>query len=154
MAEWLLSSDPAAVVCREVCIFHFVFFSSPDGELTPRLLLPMSPSDRLLWCHDIKIIFKKMISRAAPSNGWYRVAAEGVDMNRSYSVDGSGSTVTPHLGGDKQCHEAQVVQRDLERLMASETPVTTLWSMHTWTGTYPGNICFQRKSTQFPCFWG
>lgn len=73
----------------------------------------------------------------APSNGWYRVAAEGVDMNRSYIVSGSGGAVAPgaeHLGGSRQCHEAAVVQRDVERMMSSEAPVTTLWSMHTWTG--------------------
>jgi hypothetical protein len=73
----------------------------------------------------------------APSNGWYRVAAEGVDMNRSYIVSGAGGAVAPgdeHLGGNMQCHEAAVVQRDVEQMMASETPVTTLWSMHTWTG--------------------
>lgn len=73
----------------------------------------------------------------APSNGWYRVAAEGVDMNRSYLISGAAGTVPPgdeHLGGNMQCHEAAVVQRDLEQMMSSESPVTTLWSMHTWTG--------------------
>jgi hypothetical protein len=73
----------------------------------------------------------------APSNGWYRVAAEGVDMNRSYIASGAGGAVAPgdeHLGGSAQCHEAAIVQRDVERMMASETPVTSFWSMHTWTG--------------------
>lgn len=73
----------------------------------------------------------------APSNGWYRVAAEGVDMNRSYIVSGARGAVPPgdeHLGGKMQCHEAAIVQRDVEQMMSSDSPVTTLWSMHTWTG--------------------
>lgn len=62
----------------------------------------------------------------APSNGWYRVNAEGIDMNRSYFADGADP--------DKQAHEAYLVQKDLEAIMASEAPVTTVWSMHTWGG--------------------
>jgi len=61
---------------------------------------------------------------------------ETVGRNR-YILTGAGGAVAPgdeHLGGGMQCHEAAIVQKDVEQMMASETPVTTLWSMHTWTG--------------------
>jgi len=67
-----------------------------------------------------------MMSPDAPSHGWYRVNAQGVDMNRSYFVKGADPA--------KQAHEACTCQRDLEALMASPCPVTTIWSMHTWGG--------------------
>lgn len=70
--------------------------------------------------------FILMTSPDGPSGGWYRVNAQGVDMNRSYFVGGADR--------EKQAHEAYIVQRDLETLMASETPVTDAWSMHTWGG--------------------
>lgn len=69
--------------------------------------------------------FMIMMSPDAPSKGWYRVNAQGVDMNRSYRAAGSHRS---------QAHEAYLCQRDLERLMASEAPPTTVWSMHTWGG--------------------
>ncbi|MCC7493393.1 MAG: hypothetical protein IT204_13645 [Fimbriimonadaceae bacterium] len=71
-------------------------------------------------CH-----FVFFTSPDAPSQGWYRVNAQGVDMNRSYRAAGSSA---------EQALEAMLVQRDLEALMASPAPVTTLWSMHTWGG--------------------
>ncbi len=71
-------------------------------------------------CH-----FILFMSPDAPSHGWYRVNAQGVDMNRSYRAAGS---------SPEQAHEAYLCQRDLEALMASEAPVTTLWAMHTWGG--------------------
>jgi hypothetical protein len=70
--------------------------------------------------------FVLMMSPDAPSNGWYRVNAQGIDMNRSYFPEGSDS--------EKQAHEAYIFQRDLEELMESESPVTTLWGHHTWGG--------------------
>jgi len=72
-------------------------------------------------CH-----FVLMTSPDGPSHGWYRVNGQGVDMNRSYFADGSDK--------EKQAHEAYVVQHDLEQLMKSDTPMTDLWSMHTWGG--------------------
>lgn len=72
-------------------------------------------------CH-----FVLMSSPDAPSHGWYRVNAQGVDMNRSYFPEGADK--------EKQAHEAYIVQRDLEQLMASEAPPVTVWSMHTWGG--------------------
>jgi hypothetical protein len=72
-------------------------------------------------CH-----FVFMTSPDGPSHGWYRVNAQGVDMNRSYFVHSADPK--------KQAHEAYVVQKDLERLMASDAPPTTVWSMHTWGG--------------------
>ena len=53
----------------------------------------------------------------APSNGWYRVAAQGVDMNRSYAAAGAGGAVA----GNRQCHEAALVQRDVEQLMGGQS---------------------------------
>jgi len=70
--------------------------------------------------------FVLMIYPDGPAHGWYRVGIQGVDGNRSYLATGADE--------QKQAHEAYVVQKDLERLMASETPVTDLWSMHTWGG--------------------
>lgn len=72
-------------------------------------------------CH-----FVPMTSPDGPTNGWYRVNAQGVDMNRSYFSNGADQ--------QRQAHEAYVFQTDLEQLMASDAPVTSLWSMHTWGG--------------------
>ncbi len=86
------------------------------------LLSPEAEEDRARSvCH-----FIPMMSPDAPSNGWYRVNAQGVDMNRSYFVNGADA--------EKQAHEAYLCQKDLEALMASDAPVTDLWSMHTWGG--------------------
>jgi len=74
-------------------------------------------------CH-----FVLMMSPDAPHNGWYRVNAQGVDMNRSYSPGGSDSI--------NQAHEAYIFQSDLEEIMASESPVTTLWG-----ASYLGRDC-------------
>jgi len=72
-------------------------------------------------CH-----FVVMSSPDGPSQGWYRVNRQGVDMNRSYFAGGADP--------EKQAHEACILQRDLEGLMASEAPVTDVWSIHTWSG--------------------
>jgi hypothetical protein len=72
-------------------------------------------------CH-----FVLMMSPDAPSHGWYRTNVQGVDMNRSYRIEGADET--------QQAYEAYVFQRDFEALMRSEAPVTTAWSMHTWQG--------------------
>jgi len=61
-----------------------------------------------------------------PTNGWYRVASQGVDMNRAYLGEGADP--------QKQPHEAYLLQRDVESLMASDCPITDYWSMHTWAG--------------------
>jgi hypothetical protein len=62
----------------------------------------------------------------APGHGWYRVNAQGVDMNRSFVLTGADAAAQPH--------ESYLLERDLETLMASEAPVTAVWSMHTWGG--------------------
>ena len=72
-------------------------------------------------CH-----FVLMISPDGPRNGWYRVNAQGIDMNRSYFPEGADSL--------NQAHESYIFQKDLEELMASDSPVTTLWGHHTWGG--------------------
>lgn len=66
------------------------------------------------------------MSPDASTNGWYRVNEEGIDMNRSYRVEGSNQK--------EQAHEAYLWQKDLEQLMDLNTPVTTIWAMHTWQG--------------------
>jgi len=58
--------------------------------------------------------------------GWYRVNAQGVDMNRSYRIEGSDRST--------QAHEAWLAQRDLERLAAGPAGLSTLWTMHTCVG--------------------
>ncbi len=70
--------------------------------------------------------FVPMMSPDAPSKGWYRVNAQGIDMNRSYRLEGSDAA--------DQAHEAFLCQRDLEALMASSSPPVTIWGMHTWQG--------------------
>ncbi len=70
--------------------------------------------------------FLLWMSPDGPSHGWYRVNAEGVDMNRSYRAQGSDQ--------QEQTHEAYHCQKDLENLMASTTPIDTIWAMHTWRG--------------------
>jgi hypothetical protein len=70
--------------------------------------------------------FILMMYPDGPSHGWYRVGHQGVDGNRSYAVNGTDKQTQPH--------EAYIAQKDLEMLMASEAPVTNLWSMHTWGG--------------------
>lgn len=70
--------------------------------------------------------FVLAMSPDASKAGWYRTNGEGVDMNRSYWPEGANA--------DKQAHEAYLWQKDFEALMASETPVTTIWAMHTWQG--------------------
>ncbi|MFP4366860.1 MAG: M14 family zinc carboxypeptidase [Bacteroidales bacterium] len=72
-------------------------------------------------CH-----FVLMMSPDGPSNGWYRVNAQGVDMNRSYFPEGADK--------EEQAHESYIFQRDLELIMESESPVNTLWGHHTWGG--------------------
>lgn len=66
------------------------------------------------------------MSPDASTHGWYRVNGEGVDMNRSYRAEGTHP--------EEQTHEAYQWQRDLEELMDSNTPVTSIWAMHTWQG--------------------
>ena len=81
-------------------------------------------------CH-----FVLLMSVDGPSNGWYRVNQQGVDMNRSYFPEGSSEK--------EQAHEAFICQRDLEQIMQSSEPIASIWNMHTWGGIvepiiYPG----------------
>ena len=61
-----------------------------------------------------------------PANGWRRVNADGIDMNRCFRLDGPDEC--------EQTHEAWLFQSELEKLHHSSTPVDTLWCMHTWPG--------------------
>ncbi len=62
----------------------------------------------------------------ATANGWYRVNAQGIDMNRGYLTTGSHK--------EAQARECYLLQHDLEKLMASDAPVDDFWSIHTWPG--------------------
>ncbi|MEX0772640.1 MAG: M14 family zinc carboxypeptidase [Balneolales bacterium] len=66
------------------------------------------------------------MSPDASTNGWYRVNQDGMDMNRSYRAEGSSK--------EEQTHEAYMWQKDLEELMTSKVPITSIWAMHTWQG--------------------
>jgi hypothetical protein len=72
-------------------------------------------------CH-----FVVMMSPDSPSQGWMRANAEGQDMNRSYLSKGPDPK--------RQTTEPYLYQRDFEGLMKSESPVTDIWSCHTWGG--------------------
>lgn len=72
-------------------------------------------------CH-----FIVMMSPDSPAHGWMRGNAEGQDMNRSYLSSGADS--------EKQTTEPHLWQKDLQMLMASDSPVTDIWSCHTWGG--------------------
>ena len=65
------------------------------------------------------------MSPDASSKGWYRVNGQGVDMNRSYRVEGADAS--------DQAHEAFVAQSDLEAIAAA-SPLRAVWSFHTWGG--------------------
>ncbi len=76
---------------------------------------------RRFLCH-----FIIMMSPDGPSAGWHRTNAEGFDMNRTYCQEGANRR--------QQGHEAYLWQKDLESIMASDCPATTIWSMHTCGG--------------------
>ena len=66
--------------------------------------------------------FTLLMNPDGVANGWCRVNAQGIDMNRSFRVEGAHSELQPH--------EAFIFQRDLETILYSDCPVTTSWSMH------------------------
>lgn len=72
-------------------------------------------------CH-----FAIMMSPDSPSHGWMRANAQGQDMNRSYLSAGSDPK--------RQTTEPYLWQKDFEKIMASPSPVTSIWSCHTWGG--------------------
>ncbi len=72
-------------------------------------------------CH-----FVIMMSPDSPSHGWMRANAEGQDMNRSYLSTGADR--------NEQTTEPFLWQKDFESIMASESPITDVWSCHTWGG--------------------
>ena len=71
-------------------------------------------------CH-----FVLMQSPDGPANGWLRINAQGIDMNRAYARGGA---------VEGQGHEPYLWQKDLEGLMSAEPLVDTIWSMHVWPG--------------------
>jgi len=87
------------------------------------LLSGDSAVDRFLATQAAHFVI--MMCPDGPSNGWYRVNADGVDMNRSYHPGGSDAAA--------QTREAYLAQRDLEAI-AAQSPLGTIWSLHTWQG--------------------
>ena len=70
--------------------------------------------------------FVPIMSPDGVACGWHRTNAQGVDMNRSYYFGGAAK---------EQGHEPYIFQKDMEALMASECPLTTVWSMHVGGGS-------------------
>ena len=127
----LTITDPDSPLAENVRWVHYFANQHPGEHHAQWRMVGMIRwllSDERADCRRQRSIshFILLSSPDGPSHGWYRVNAQGVDMNRSYFVDGADR--------EKQAHEAYVVQKDLETLMASETPVTDAWSMHTWGG--------------------
>ena len=123
-------TDPQSHHPRDRCWVHY-FGNQHPGEHNAQWrmagMIDWLLSDAGSDCRRRSIShFVLMMYPDGPSHGWYRVGVQGVDGNRSYLVSGADK--------QKQAHEAYVTQKDLEKLMVSEAPVTDLWSMHTWGG--------------------
>jgi hypothetical protein len=126
----LTITDPASTVPARDRWVHYFTNSHPGehnaqwrmiGKIDWLLSEPGRDMRQRSICHFVLIM-----SPDAPSNGWYRVNAQGIDMNRSYFPEGADK--------EEQAHEPYIFQRDLEIIMESESPVTTLWGHHTWGG--------------------
>lgn len=121
-------TDPESPHAREDRWVHYISQAHPhEGKARWRLkgmidwLLSEEGRDarqRHIWN------FVLTMNPDGVNNGFTRVNMEGVDMNRTYRVAGSMRS--------EQAHEAFLYQRDIEQLMASETPLTTFWDMHVW----------------------
>lgn len=70
--------------------------------------------------------FFPLLCPDGPANGWRRVDASGVDMNRCFLMDGPDAA--------RQPREAYLFQSYLETACAGNRPLDTLWCMHTWPG--------------------
>lgn len=68
-----------------------------------------------------EFLFIPLLCPDGPANGWRRVNADGVDMNRCHRAEGPDAA--------RQIREAHLFQSLLE----AERP-DTLWCMHTWPG--------------------
>ncbi len=130
-------TDPQSPVPPERRRVHYVGNEHP-GEHNARWrmagMIEWLLSDEAAEARRCSIFyFTPVMSPDSIAKGWYRVNSEGVDMNRSYRVAGADA--------DAQAHEAFVRQRALEELMASSTPVDTVWAMHTWQGIVEPLLC-------------
>jgi hypothetical protein len=68
-----------------------------------------------------EVVFIPLLCPDGPANGWRRVNADGIDMNRCFRMEGPDAA--------EQTHEAFLFQYFLE-----QAPPHTLWCMHTWPG--------------------
>lgn len=70
--------------------------------------------------------FIPALSPDGVANGWRRVNAQGVDMNRCFRHAGPDT--------DDQAHEANLYQTHLEDLFVAGQGPHAVWCMHTWPG--------------------
>lgn len=70
--------------------------------------------------------FSFMMSPDTVRNGRSRFNMQGIDMNRTYRVAGSSLS--------EQAQEGYYFQREIERIMATDEPLTTFADMHVWGG--------------------
>jgi len=123
-------TDPGSPHARAARWVHYFANQHPGEHNSQWRMVSMVNwllSDKGADCRRRSIChFIMMMSPDAPSCGWYRVNAQGVDMNRSYFAAGANKK--------DQAHEAYLAQKDVESLMTSDAPVTDVWGMHTWGG--------------------
>jgi hypothetical protein len=133
-------TNPASAVAHADRWAHYITYPHPGEHNAQWRMIGM-----LEWLLDDKeaqsvldrtvFHFVLLMSPDGPAHGWYRVNAQGIDMNRSYCL--------PESDAAQQPHEAHVCQQDLEQLMQCEPHITSVWNMHTWPGivepiVYPG----------------
>lgn len=124
-------TDPESDVPRSDRWVHWVSSAHPhEGKARWRVaglidwLLSDGPAAadsrrRCIWHVTI------MMNPDGVDHGFTRVNLQNIDMNRAYRVAGSHPS---------QAHEAYIYQREIERIMASEEPLTTFTDMHVWGG--------------------
>lgn len=120
-------TDPDSSVPREDRWVHWVSSSHPhEGKARWRVygvadwLLTDEAADhrkRTIW-HVVFMMNPDGVARALS-----RFNMEGIDMNRAYRPEGSDPS---------QAHEPYLFQREIERIMGSDEPLTTFTDMHVW----------------------
>jgi len=119
-------TDPARAIPRSQRWVHHVGNQHPGEGVAPWHIAGMVQwflTDEAAEARKRTIgHFTLMMNPDGVAHGWCRVNAQGIDMNRSFSVAGPNAKTQPH--------EAFIFQRDIEGLMKSEAPITMSWSMH------------------------
>lgn len=124
-------TDPESDVSRSDRWVHWVSSAHPhEGKARWRVaglidwLLSDDPAAadsrrRSIWHVTI------MMNPDGVNLGFTRINLQNIDMNRAYRIAGSHPS---------QAHEAYIFQREVERIMASNEPLTTFTDMHVWGG--------------------